>query len=253
MAALAPLLDPPRSGDWQSEEVDRETLPELSWSVDPDFVDPASIERQIYDQNLLLARSREIPDSVRYFVGGLADDLATLPVDATLRVDPYLLVSLQSSLIAALRALENPDPAIARRELRVRLEQLRQVYRDLADARPVYEDQPVKQLVRWLAQVLDVPQARLAELFNVSPRTFQRWLSEADESAPTAEDARRVRVVANLVGHLRHALTGRGALDWIDRPHPAIGGRTPRDLLDEPEALTRLTRLAAGTRSMIVA
>ncbi len=253
MAALAPLLDPPRSGDRQSEELDRETLPELSWSVDPDFVDPTSIERQIAEENLLLARSAEIPDSVRYFVDGLADDLARLPVDATLRVDPYLLVSLQSSLIAALRALENPDPAIARRELRVRLEQLRQVYRDLADARPVYEDQPVKQLVRWLAQVLDVPQARLAELFNVSARTFQRWLSEADETAPVGEDARRVRVVANLVGHLRHALTGQGVLDWMERPHPAIGGRTPRELLQEPDALTRLTRLAAGTRSMTAA
>jgi uncharacterized protein (DUF2384 family) len=253
MAALAPLLDPPRSGDWQSEELGRETLPELSWSVDPDFVDPASIERQIYEQNLLLARSPEVPDSVRYFVDGLADDLVRLPLEATLRVDPYLLVSLQSSLIAALRALENPDPVIARRELRVRLEQLRQVYRDLADARPVYEDQPVKQLVRWLAQVLDVPQARLAELFGVSARTFQRWLSEADETAPVGEDARRVRVVANLVGHLRHSLTGQGVLAWMERPHPVIGGRTPRELLEEPDALTRLTRLAAGTRSATAA
>jgi uncharacterized protein (DUF2384 family) len=253
MAALAPLLDPPRTGDHDPEGLHGETPSELSWSSDPDFVDPASIERQIAEQNLLLASTREVPDIVRYFVDGLADDLATLPLDATLRVDPYLLVSLQGSLIGALRALENPDPALARRELRVRLEQLRQVYRDLADARPAYEDQPVKQLVRWLAHVLDVPQARLAELFDVSPRTFQRWLSEADETAPVGEDARRVRVVANLVGHLRHSLTGQGVLDWMERPHPAIDGRIPRELLKEPDALTRLTRLAAGTRSATAA
>lgn len=253
MAALAPLLDPPRTDDLGSEGLDRETLAELPRPVDPDLVDPTSIEHQIYEQNLLLVRSAEIPDSVRYFVDGLADDLARLPLDATLRVDPYLLVTLQGSLIAALRALENPDPAIARSELRVRLEQLRQVYRDLSDGRPVYEDRSVKQLVRWLAQVLDVPHARLAELFDVSARTFQRWLSETDETAPVGEDARRVRVVANLVGHLRHALTGQGVLDWMERPHPGIGGRTPRELLREPDALTLLTRLAASTRSSTAA
>lgn len=253
MAALAPLLDLPAESSWPAEEPNRGAFPDLSWSIDPDFVDPANIEHQIAEQNLLLAGSADIPDSVRYFVDGLADDLATLPVDATLRVDPYLLVSLQSSLIAALRALENADPVIARRDLRVRLEQLRQVYRDLSDARPVYENQPVKQLVRWLVQVLDVPQARLAELFGVSARTFQRWLSEADETTPVGEDARRVRVVANLVGHLRHALTGQGVLDWMERPHRAISGKTPRELLNEPDSLTLLTRLAAGTRSTTAA
>jgi uncharacterized protein (DUF2384 family) len=249
MSALAPLLDPTVLDEPQSMPGDGDPLD----TTGADFVDPLSIEHQIAEQNLLLARSQEIPDSVRFFVDGLAEDLTTLPIDATLRTDPYLLVALQSSLIAALRALENPDPTAARRELRIRLEQLRQVYRDLADARPVYEDRPVKQLVRWLTDVIDAPQTRLAALFGVSPRTFQRWVSESDASEPVGEDARRVRVVANLVGHLRHSLTGQGALDWLERPHPAAGGRTPRELLDEPDALTALTRLAASTRSAISA
>jgi uncharacterized protein (DUF2384 family) len=240
MAALAPLLLEPTALD----------EPMLA-PVDPDMVDPGRMEQDIAEQNLLLAGTIEIPESVRLFVEELADNVAMLPTEATLRIDPYLLVALQKSLLASVRALENPDAHAARRELRVRLEQLRQVYRDLADARPIYEDRPAKELTRWLVETIDVPQARLAELFEVSPRTFQRWVSATDESEPTGAEARRVRIVAHLVGHLRHALTGQGALEWLEQPHPRIGGRTPRELLDDPDALSQLTRLAASTRSSI--
>jgi uncharacterized protein (DUF2384 family) len=237
MAAVAPLLlDPVPLG----EPV-----------ADADSVDPAQLEHEIAEHNLLLAQAREVPPSVRFFVEGLADDIAMLPLEATLRVDPYLLVALQKSLLASLRALENPDPVAARRELRVRLEQLRQVYRDLADVRQIYEDRPAKQLVRWLLNAMSTPQGRLADLLGVSARTLQRWASETNESEPTGAEARRVRIVAHLVGHLRHALTGQGVLDWFERPHPEIGGRAPSELLDDPNALVQLTRLAASTRSSI--
>lgn len=251
-AAAAPLLERAGFAEPPWEESDPQPFTPLAES-DRAPVDPTNIEHQIAEQNLVLARSPEIPDSVRFFVEGLADDLTQLPADAALRLDPYLLVALQGSLIAALRALDDPDPSSARRELRIRLEQLRQVYRDLADARPIYEDRPAKQLVRWLAEAIDVPHARLANLFGVSPRTFQRWVSETDEGEPTGQDARRVRIVANLVAHLRHVFTGQGVLDWMERPHPEAAGKTPRELLDEPDALPRLSRLAASTRSSISA
>lgn len=240
MAAIAPLLLEPTVFDDPTDI-----------TIEADLVDPATMEREIAEQNLLLARFPEIPESVRYFVEGLADDVARLPVDATLRIDPYLLVALQQSLLAGLRALENPDARVARRELRVRLEQLRQVYRDLADMRPIYEDREVKGLVRWLDDVIDVPQARLAALFDVSPRSFQRWVSVTDDSEPVGDDARKVRLVANLVAHLRHALTGTGVIQWFERPHPLAGERTPRELLDDSDAFPQLTRLAASTRSSI--
>lgn len=241
MSALAPFL---------AESPALEDLVDLGVRV---RIDPAILEQELAEQNLILARAREIPDAVRYYVEDLADDVAQHSIEATLRTDPYLLVAMQQSLLAAVRALENPRPEQARRELRVRLEQLRQVYRDLADARPVFEDRPAKELARWLAQVLDVPHARLAELLDVSPRTFQRWVSETDSSEPAGDDARRVRLVANMVGHLRHALTGRGVVEWFERPHPLIDGRAPKELLDDPDALTQLTRLAASTRSAIAA
>lgn len=242
MAAVAPLL-------LDSVVLDHPAL----HVVEPNLVDPATLEQEIAEQNLLLAREPEIPESVRLFVEDLADDVAMLPADATLRTDPYLLVALQKSLLAALRALDHADPRAGRRELRVRLEQLRQVYRDLADARPIYEDRPAKELAQWLDEVLDAPQARVADLVGVSPRTYQRWTSSTGAGEPAGDDARRVRVVASVVGHLRHALTGQGVVDWFERGHPAAGGRAPRELLDEADALPQLTRLAASTRSTIAA
>lgn len=240
MAAVAPLLTGPT---WLDDPVDAEVQPELT--------DPRLMVDEIGAHNLLLAERADVPDSVRLFVEGLADDVSALPADAALRIDPYLLVSLQRALIAALRALENPDESAARRDLRVRLEQMRQVYRDLADARPLFEDRPVKALARWLSEALDAPQARLASTLGVSARTFQRWVSETDAIEPQGDDARRVRLIANVAGHLRHALTGRGALDWFEREHPMAGGLRPIDLINDPAALPELTRLAASTRSQL--
>lgn len=211
--------------------------------------DPEALRDAIHEHNLVLARSRGIPESVRLFVDDLADEFVALPDDAPLAVDPYLFLAAQRAVIGALRALESDDQAAARSELRVRLEQVRQVFRDLAEAGPLYQDRPAKEIARWLAEVLDAPQARVAELFGVSPRTFQRWISESDSVGPEGEDARRVRVIAALVNHLRHALTGPGVLAWFKEPHPRLEGKRPSDLLETADALPRLSALAASTRS----
>jgi hypothetical protein len=207
------------------------------------------IASEIESQNLILARERVVPDSVRLFVEELADEVAGTTLDAALLTDPYLMVALQRSLIAALRAVEHPDPERARRELRIRLEQLRHVYRDLSDTLPVDETRPINDLARWLASSLDVSQSSMASVLGVSSRTFQRWVSESNAATPGEDDAARIRIVASLVSHLRHAFTGPGVVRWFDRPHPAIGGLAPKELLNESDALPRLLRLAASSRS----
>lgn len=217
--------------------------------ADPATGDPSAIQEQLAAHNLALARQREVPDSVRLLVGELADELAALPDDATLRVDPYLLVAAQRALIGSLRALDVDDPAWARRQMRVRLEQIRQVYRDLAEGGPLYQDRSTKEIARWLVSVVDMPQGRLADLFGVSARSFQRWVSESDPISPEGDDARRLRVVAAAVNHLRHVLTGPGTVAWFECPHPRLDGLRPVDLLDEVDASARLMALAASTRS----
>jgi uncharacterized protein (DUF2384 family) len=213
------------------------------------LLDSHSIEQEIARRNLLLARQDEVPDDLRFFVDELADQLIGLPEDAALRVDPYFLVSAQRALLGALRALDSDDLALARRQLRIRLEQLRQVYRDIAEGEMVYEERPVKQVAAWLAEVLDVSQARLAELSGVSPRTFQRWVSESDPVGPDGEEARRLRVIARAANHLRHVLTGPGVVRWFEQPNPQIDGRRPLDLLAGADAAAQLSTLAASARS----
>jgi uncharacterized protein (DUF2384 family) len=208
-----------------------------------------TIAEELAERNLRLARETEISEDLRLYLEQLADYVSAFTSEAPGEVDPYLLLAAQSALIGALRVLDSPDTAGARREMRTRLEQMRHVFRDIAEGGPLYEDRSAREIARWLATVLDTSQASLAELLGVSARTFQRWISEAGPGEPQGEDARRVRVVAQIANHLRHALTGPGVVRWFARPHPRLGGDRPLDLLDDPQAADLLATLAAGARS----
>jgi uncharacterized protein (DUF2384 family) len=215
--------------------------------------DPAEIARELGDRNLRLARETEISDDLRLFLDQLADDVFSLTGETGLDIDPYLFLAAQGALIRALRLADSPDNPGARREMRTRLEQMRQVFRDIAEGGPLYEDSSTKEIARWLASVLETSQATLAELLGVSPRTFQRWISASDGAGPEGEDARRVRIVARIANHLRHAMTGPGVVRWFGLPHPQLQGRRPLDLLDDPGAAELLTAVAASARSQTAA
>ncbi len=253
MAALAPFVE-------RKSLEDFDQLEGLDWTEGPRLETPdsegsrwgpgtKSIEEEIAEFSLRLASDREIGEDLYLFVDRLADELIDLPEDAPLRVDPYFLLAAQRAMIGSLRVLDSDDAAWARDQMRIRLEQLRQIYRDLAEGEAVYESRPAKQLASWLAEVLDVPQARLAELAGVSARTFQRWVSTTDTVGPDGEDARRLRVIAAAANHLRHALTGPGVVRWFEQPNVQLEGRRPLDLLEDPEDASRLATLAASIRS----
>jgi hypothetical protein len=214
-----------------------------------DIRDPAALEAQLADANRRLAREPEPPADVRALVRELADQMSEPDADALAQADPYLIVALQGAALGALRALDAADPAEQRRRLRYRLEQMRQVFRDLASGQPVAEDRPAKNVARWLVGAVDVPQRRIAELLGVRERTFQRWISESEQSRPEGDDARRLRIVARIVAHLRHSLTGAGVVQWFERPRTELDGRAPAALLDDPDAVPRLLALASGARS----
>ncbi len=239
MAALAGYVGEPVEFD----------EPLVGTTVEPGLGDPATLERAIAEQNLLLARMADIPDALAWWVRDLADEVSALPEQAMFGVDPYLLVALQRSLLGAMRVLDLDEPTEARRQMRIRLEQMRQVFRDLDEGAAVYEDRPPKEVARWLTAAVDQPQARVAALLGVSPRTFQRWISDTDPAAPEGEELRRLRVAAAITNHLRHALTGPGVLAWFERRHSLLDDRRPADLLAEPDAAPRLTAVAASARS----
>lgn len=250
-------IDPPRSAEGAAAEgpdFGRE-IGQAGAFADPPapIFDPEAIERELAAKNLQLGREAEISQDLRLYLDQLADDVATLTNEAPGEIDPYLLLTAQGALIRALRLLDSDDAPAARREMRTRLEQMRQVFRDIAEGGPLYEDRPAKEIARWLAAALDTSQASLAELLGVSTRTFQRWLSEESAGGPEGEDARRVRVLARTANHLRHALTGPGVVRWFDQPNAQLEGRRPLELLDDSSAAERLANLAASARSNMAA
>ncbi len=91
----------------------------------------------------------------------------------------------------------------------------------------------------------------IASDLRVAPRTLQRWLSPTDSAVPTGDDEARLRVVARIVGHLRHSFTGPGTFRWLERPHPELRGKTPLSLLGDESRFPELVRLAARARSMV--
>lgn len=193
-----------------------------------------------------LRASSEVPESVATFVEGLADELhATEP--HSLGIDPYLSSALFAAALLASKALRHDDEGRRRRELRVALEQLRHVVRDVGDASGTADDVPVKDVLARLVAILAAPQAEVAELLGVSARQLQRWL-HPDGPQPDGADAARVRVASQVADQLRHVFTGPGVLLWFRRSHPRLG-QPPQELLRDPLEAPRLIGLALAARA----
>lgn len=208
-----------------------------------------TLEEKLRVANDRLASEATVPRDIEQLVQTLSLQVSQMPTTETLRVDPYLWVALQQGLISALRAGGLRSKKTKRKELRIALEQMRQAVRDIVEGIPVSDDQPSKDIVRWLVETLDVPQNEIASLLDVSPRTFQRWASPGDPTAPHNEDALKVRLLGRLTNHLRHAFSGPGVVAWLERPHPELKGDPPKQLLDKRQTFERLTTLAASARS----
>jgi transcriptional regulator with XRE-family HTH domain len=162
--------------------------------------------------------------------------------------DPYLAENAFAGAARAAAALLGSDEREMRSDTRLALEQVRQALRDIMEARPVDEDAEPAQVAAWLEENLGLSQQQLAELVGSSARTWQRWLTGTQ---PDPEQLVRLRRIARLAMHLRHALTGPGVARWFIRPHPLLKAGTgrPIDLLDDPEGYQKLLVLASGLRS----
>lgn len=223
----------------------------LGYDTSPPLVSELSLATLLDDvtkAGAALARTATVPTAVRDLVRDLPNRLYADAPSNALAGDPYLAENAFAGAARAAAALLDPDERAARRLARLGLEQLRQALRDIVEARPVDEDVPVAQLAAWLESTLGVPQQQVAELVGTSTRTWQRWLTGAQ---PDPEQVARLRRVARLTLHLRHALTGPGVARWFTRTHPLVqqGAGRPVDLLDEPDGYRLLLVIAAGLRS----
>jgi DNA-binding transcriptional regulator YiaG len=209
---------------------------------------PDAVADELRELGARLDGQRVLPAAVREAVRELAEQIGEAREHELPAADPYLLLALKDAAFRAWRGIANDDAAASRREVRIALEQMRQVFRDIAEVRAVDEDVPAKDVVRWLSHALDVPQPRLAELLEISPRQLQRWLSESDAGAPSGDEARRVRIVAQVAQQLRHALSGPGVVSWFSIENPDVGA-APRALLRDPTCTPALVLAARRARS----
>lgn len=207
------------------------------WSHAPALFDLAqSIEAQLERSDVSEAVSKELHR--------LAEAIPTTP-EPLGDMDPYLRSAMLTAVIHAMRADDSGD----RRELRIAVERLRQALRDALDEHPVWRAGP-KDAAVWLRRQ-DLAASDLAELLATSQSTVRRWANPNDDTVPSGENADRVMVLAKIVNHLRHAMTARGAAQWLQRPHPALDDRRPIDELKDPASYRRLVHLASGTRSFV--
>ena len=218
-----------------------------------DLRQPARVAHELGEANRRLGREPETPASVVGLVQDITDAIAGGDDVTVAAVNPWLWIALQRAALRAQASLRERDPE-RRRQLRLALEQMRFLFARIADREPIGEDQPTDQVARWLDVTLaSVSQPKKAELLHVSPRTYQRWISDREPARPSGSDERRLRVVARLVNQLRHSLTGPGVVDWFEHPRADLGGRSPSDVLDDSTKLERLLAAAAASRGNVAA
>jgi len=192
-----------------------------------------------------LAAEPGVEPEVAARVAALADAVRATPLERWTAADPYLALLVHRAVLDARAAADER----ARDALRIALERLSHALAALGEAEEVGDARTPKELARWLAATVEVPQRDLAALLGVDLRRFQRWISARERTQPEGEEARRIRALARLVGQLRHAFTPAGVVAWFDWPRPELGGATPRDLLGDPVRLPDLLLAAGSTRS----
>jgi uncharacterized protein (DUF2384 family) len=213
-----------------------------------DLRQPELIAQEAGEANRRLASEEAVPDSIHGFVHELGQQIADTEADDLESIDPYMWIELQRVALKLLGTIQEGDPRNERREVRIGLERLRFLMARLAERQPTAEDRPAKEVARWLDQAIAVPQRQKAELLGVGARTYQRWVSPTDTTAPDGQDERAVRVLARLTSQLRHALGGAGVVDWLQTPHAELDGQRPVDLLREQSGTGDVLRLALAIR-----
>jgi hypothetical protein len=214
-----------------------------------DISDPAAAAAELGSLNHRLALEPTIPQAVSDAVHEVAAGVHETALAQWERIDPRHAVILLQSVVAAQEAIEDRRATRGRDRLRIALESMRQAFAAIAEGEGLSDERSPKEIVRWLVETTEVPQARLAAIIGVSPRQFQRWASPNEASQPEGDDARRVRAIARIVNQLRFVLTPGGTIDWFDWPRRDLRGRTPRELLADPKRLPQLTAAAAAMRS----
>ena len=200
---------------------------------------------RVTDAVLTLGLQETVPLDTLSLLDKVRDSLPSPAEQEFAGVDPYVVNTLRQGMSEAYRALSLDDGERVA-ELRVGLEQIRQSLASMIDGADAADERTSTQIAAWLVETLESTNQDIADLLGVVPRTLHRWMT--GESTPSGDEAARLRIVARVVSHMRHALTGPGVLLWFGLVHPEIR-TTPAELLDDPSHYPELVALAARART----
>jgi uncharacterized protein (DUF2384 family) len=209
---------------------------------------PQELAVRVQEIDREVARLRQISDELATAVEELSAVL-TQSGRAWARFAPEPVVGAFAAVVHAQAAAMHREDAGARDELRLALGSLLSYLIEIAEDEPVSAERPLKDVARWLVEHAEVPQAEIAALLDTPVRTLQRWISQSNATAPSGDDAVRLRLLAQLFAQLRHVFTPAGAVRWLRAPNRRLDGQTPVELLaHDPDQATSLVELARTLR-----
>jgi hypothetical protein len=234
------LLQPPATEEQLRErakgladDVEEQLLPdagEANRSADP------GAAAEVASRAQRVARREEFFETVRGAVMSIAGSPAWRAHD--LATELLLLVERMRDVMKADPDAIDPEwrqREILQRMLVVLRAMVRQLMHDAID-RP-------EQAANFVAETLaGVEVSEVASLLATTPRMVNNY--RKGEVRQIRKNPNRITLVGQLVYELQYSMTPRGILLWFDAPMPELGGRTPRELIDEDPAAHRLALIA---------
>lgn len=108
-----------------------------------------------------------------------------------------------------------------------------------------------------LTQSMQIPKERLYSTLNLARATVDRKIQKHQRLSQ--EESERILAVVRLIGQADSMVQESGdptafdaakwIAEWLQRPHPALGGRTPGELLDTADGRGLVTDLLAQQQS----
>lgn len=108
-----------------------------------------------------------------------------------------------------------------------------------------------------LTQSMQIPRERLYSTLNLARATVDRKIQKRQRLSQ--EESERVLAVVRLIGQVDSMVhesgdptdfdAARWTAEWLQRSHPALGGRTPGELLDTADGRSLVADLLAQQQS----
>ncbi len=116
-------------------------------------------------------------------------------------------------------------------------------------AKEVNLDIPSKEKCRWVKNVLDLKDAEMAHLLNVSVETLRNWLKDADDT--NAVDSVRFHRLLSLTQLAKGVIRPERVGHWLHTENKSLGDFVPANLLADPAGYRLVATLVEDMRSGI--